>query len=45
MRTQKEIMGLLISSTKEIEQKLNVKIRNGQQLKGIKIALAWVCEE
>lgn len=46
MKSSKEIKELLGTSTyKEIEEKLGIKIRNGQTIAGIRTALRWVLEE
>ena len=42
MKTKEEINNLLSMSYKEIEKKLNIKIRNGQAMEGIRKALEWV---
>lgn len=43
MKSEKEIKELLeIRSFKELERRLDIKIRNGQHTEGIRKALAWV---
>ena len=45
MKTRIEIESLLNLKYKDIERLLNVKIRNGQTIEGIRKALEWVLKE
>ena len=43
MKTKKEIEDILFNSTyKDVEKALDIKIRNGQAMEGIRKALKWV---
>jgi len=42
MRTEKEIQELMTAPYKQVEQKLGIKIRNGQAIEGIRKTLNWV---
>ena len=42
MKTKEECIDLLTCSGKEIEKRLDIKLRNGQGLKAVKQTLAWV---
>jgi len=44
MKTIKEIEELKLMKYKDIEKKLDIKIRNGQTMEGIRKALDWVKE-
>lgn len=46
MRTTEEIEKILKNSTyKEIERQLDLKIRNGQTIMGVRKALEWVMQD
>ena len=45
MKTVEEINSLLLAPVKTIERELDIKIRNGQGLEGVKKALIWVKDE
>ena len=42
MKSEEDILNLMDAPYKEIEQKLGIKIRNGQGIEGVKKALSWV---
>jgi len=44
MKTEEDIKLLMESSYKVVERKLNIKIRNGQAMEGIRKALLWVTD-
>jgi len=44
MRTEKEIQELMTAPYKQVEQKLGIKIRNGQAIEGIRKALTWMLQ-
>jgi hypothetical protein len=42
MKSNIDVVELLASNTKEMEQALGIKVRNGQALQAVKKTLAWV---
>ena len=44
MRSKAEIEAMMVSPYKVVEAALDIKIRNGQTIEGIRKALKWVKE-
>jgi len=44
MRHKKEINALISASYKDVESALDMKIRNGQAMEGVRKALLWVLQ-
>ncbi len=44
MKTKRQIENILNSSYKNLEKELDIKIRNGQTVEGIRKSLNWVLQ-